>query len=65
MLVEERPRRHDHDKRECRPPETDVERLIDILGEEADEEGDCANEREEAICEIICETLPFEVLIDD
>ena len=62
MLIEERPRWH-HDE-ECQgcAAEPDVKRLVDVLHAEAHEEGDRAEEGEESIGEVFCETLAFEVL---
>ena len=62
VLVEERPRRHNHEKCESCTSQTNVESAVDVLREEANQECDCADEGEEAICDVFDESLSFEVL---
>ena len=62
MLVEERPGRHHDQECECRAAETDAERLVDILSDEADEEGENARGAEEDGADLFDEALACEVL---
>lgn len=62
MLVEERPLRDHNQEGKCCATETDVESLVDILGDEAGEEGNHSYYREEAVGYVFGESLAFEVL---
>ena len=62
MLVEERPLWDDDQECKCGTAESDVEGLVDVLGDEAGEEGDGSHYGEQAICDVFGESLSFEVL---
>jgi hypothetical protein len=62
VLVVKRPLGDDDQKGEGGAAESDVEGVVDILGHEADEEGDGADEGEEAVGDVFGDALPFEVL---
>ena len=62
MLVEERPR-WDHNQ-ECQrsASQTDVECLVDVLGDEADYKGQYTRDGEEDGADLLGEALTFEIL---
>lgn len=62
MLIIKRPLGHHHQERQRRASKADVQCQVDVLGEEADEESDCAGEREEAVGDVLGEALAGEVL---
>lgn len=62
MLVVERPRRDDNQECQRRAAQPDVQRLVDVLGAEADEESDRAKEGEDPVREELSEALAFKVL---
>lgn len=62
MFVEKRPRRHNHEESESCTSQTNVEGGVDVLRQEADQECDGADEGEEAIGDVFCQTLALEVL---
>ena len=62
MLVEERPRWYNNQKRKSCAAEADVECLIDVLCYEADEESQDARDGEEDCADLFGEPLAFEVL---
>jgi hypothetical protein len=62
VLVEERPRRYDREECESGAAETDIQDLIDVLCDEADEECYGADERKESVGDVFGEALTFEVL---
>lgn len=62
MSIEERPLRHHDQKRKSRAAEPDVQCLVDVLCDEAGEEGDDAGDGEEDGADCFGETLAFEVL---
>lgn len=62
MLVEERPWRNNRQESESRPSQANVESLLDILTDNADEECNDARQGEKGVCDEFSETLSFEVL---
>lgn len=64
MLVEVRPRRNDGEECEDGAAETNVDDLVDVLFDESDEEGECADEGQQSVCEVFGESLTFKVLIE-
>lgn len=64
MLVEERPWRNHREERQARAAQASVERLVDVLSGEADQEGKDARGSEEDGCKELGNTLAFEVLVD-
>lgn len=62
VLVEEGPRWDNNEERERCAAETDVHCLVDILRDEAGEEGYDTHDREQAIGDVLGEPLALEVL---
>lgn len=63
MRIIPRPRRHAHQKRHRRPAQPDIQRVVDILGDEAGEEGEEAGRGEQEGGEGFDEGLAVEVLL--
>ena len=62
MLIEQRPWRDYNQERESCAAKPDVECLVDVLRDEADEEGEDARDAEEGGADVFCEALAGEVL---